>query len=163
MQITRQTEYAIRTLLELTRIPYGQLLTTRIISESQGIPEVFLAKTIRVLVLAGLVQTRRGNQGGIKLAVPGDKITIADIILAVEGTLALNVCLSENYFCPNMSVCQVHRVMQRAQEAMLSELKKDTLADLVAAEKLKAKSKKNEQGREKSEMLNCNYLQTKKA
>ena len=42
MKITRQTEYAIRTLLELSRIPFGELLQTRVIAEKQGIPEVFL-------------------------------------------------------------------------------------------------------------------------
>ncbi|NMB42157.1 MAG: Rrf2 family transcriptional regulator [Firmicutes bacterium] len=135
MQITRQTEYAIRTLLELSRIPFGELLPTRSISKSQDIPEVFLTKTIRILALAGLVQTQRGSHGGVKLAIPGDQITIADVIKAVEGTLALNVCLTGDYICPNMDVCQVHRVLKRAQEAMLSELNRDTLADLVAAEK----------------------------
>jgi Rrf2 family protein len=143
MQITRQTEYAIRTLMELSRIPFGQLLPTRVISERQGIPEVFLTKTIQLLALAGLVQTQRGTQGGVKLAVSGDQITIADIIRAIEGTLALNVCLAENYSCPNMTTCKVHRVFQRAQEAMLSELNRVTLADLVETEEMQA-SRENE-------------------
>lgn len=142
IQITRQTEYAIRTLLELCRIPFGELLTTKVISESQEIPEIFLTKTIQMLALAGLVQTRRGNHGGVKLAVPGDQITIADIIWAVEGAPALNVCLEENYPCPQMDVCPVHRVMRRAQEAMLTEFQRETLADLIIAERAAARFKK---------------------
>ncbi|RJR20823.1 MAG: Rrf2 family transcriptional regulator [Desulfobacteraceae bacterium] len=136
MQITRQTEYAIRTLLELSRVPFGKLLQTRVISERQGIPEVFLTKTVQVLALAGLVQTQRGTQGGVKLAVPGDQITLADIITAIEGTLAINICLAENYSCPNMATCKVHQVFRRAQEAMLSELNSVTLSDLVETEKM---------------------------
>jgi Rrf2 family protein len=134
MQITRQTEYALRTLMELCRVPSGQLLPTRVISERQEIPEVFLTKTIHALAMAGLVHTQRGAGGGVKLIVPGDVVTVADIIMAIEGPLALNVCLSENYSCPNMATCKLHRIFRRAQEALLSELNSVTLADLVGAE-----------------------------
>ncbi len=61
-------------------------------------------------------------------------MTVADIIKAIEGPLALNVCLSENYSCPNMATCKVHRIFRRAQEALLSELNSVTLADLVETE-----------------------------
>ena len=47
MQITRQTEYAVRTLLELSTLPSDQLLPTRVISERQDVPEVFLKRRYR--------------------------------------------------------------------------------------------------------------------
>ncbi len=132
MQITRQTEYAIRTLIELSKVPLGTILQTRDISQKQDVPEVFLTKTIQLLARAGLVTTQRGSQGGVRLAVSPDKITIADVLTVTEGRLGLNVCLTESGYCPNMNICPVRRVLKRAQEAMLAELKKDTFADLVA-------------------------------
>jgi Rrf2 family transcriptional regulator, nitric oxide-sensitive transcriptional repressor len=132
LQITRQTEYAIHTLLELASVPFGQMLQARSISERQEIPEVFLKKTIQLLALAGLVTTQRGAQGGVRLTVPGDQITIAQIITAIEGKVAINVCLAEGNQCMNKSSCQVHRILKRAQDALVAELSRETLADILA-------------------------------
>ncbi|NLY38244.1 MAG: Rrf2 family transcriptional regulator [Firmicutes bacterium] len=134
MQITRQTEYAIRTLVELATVPFGQLVSTRAISERQDIPAVFLKKTVQLLAHAGLVQTQRGNQGGVKLAQPPEAVTLADIIAATEGKIALNICLSAGEYCPRQSGCRIRRALGRAQQALLAELEKETLADLAATE-----------------------------
>ncbi|MBO8158168.1 Rrf2 family transcriptional regulator [Thermosyntropha sp.] len=131
MQITRQSEYAIRTMLELAKAEPGELISTRVISERQDIPEDFLKKTVKLLALADLVITQRGNSGGIRLAKAADQITLADIISAVEGPIALNVCLLPGYQCPNKPECPISRELERAQKAMLKELNRHTLADLI--------------------------------
>ncbi|MGE5372520.1 MAG: RrF2 family transcriptional regulator [Solirubrobacterales bacterium] len=137
MQITRQTEYAIRTMLELAASP-GQILSTKVISERQDVPELFLKKTVQILARAGLVTTQRGTQGGVRLARSGDTITIADIVIAVEGPLALNVCLMPGHICGNLDTCVVHQIMNRAQNALSKELSRDTLTDILKmAEKQK--------------------------
>lgn len=135
MQITRQTEYAIKTLTELGEVPYGQLMSSKLISQRHEIPEDFLHKTIQILSRAGLVVTQRGVQGGVRLARPLEEITIADVIEAMEGPIALNICLSPGYKCDKAGSCQVRKVLAGAQAAMLQELKKKSLADIVAAEK----------------------------
>ncbi|WP_054694276.1 RrF2 family transcriptional regulator [Syntrophomonas palmitatica] len=131
MQITRQTEYAIRTMLELAKFPYGEVLSTRFISEQQDIPEDFLKKTVKLLALADLVVTQRGTNGGIKLAKRAGKINLADIVAAIEGPIALNVCLSPGYTCPNQPVCPVNRNLARAQQALIKELQRETLEDML--------------------------------
>lgn len=134
MQITRQTEYAIKTLIELGQVPPGQLVSSKIISQKHGIPEDFLHKTIQVLSRAGLVVTQRGIQGGVRLGHPLEGITIADVIEAMEGPLAINVCLSPGYHCENSATCQVRKTLARAQKAMLKELRKTNLAEIAAQE-----------------------------
>lgn len=135
MQITRQAEYAIRTILELAKAEQNnKLISTKAISEQQRIPEVFLKKTIPLLSRAGLVSTKRGTEGGVCLAVPAAQITVADIIQAVEGRLTLNVCLNETCDCPNKPVCQVRLILQRTQTAMLAELSKKSIAALLAGQ-----------------------------
>ena len=131
MQITRQTEYAVRVMLELARLPKGEMLSAREISEKQQIPEVFLKKTIQILARAGLVHTQRGPRGGVQLAKDPTEVTLADILVAVEGPLALNVCLVPGYECVNKPGCKVHRVLARAQKALVSELSCNSLAELA--------------------------------
>jgi Rrf2 family protein len=133
MQITRQTEYAIKTLSELGKLPYGQLLSSKVISQRHEIPEEFLHKTIQILSKAGLVATQRGVQGGVRLNRPLKDITIADVMEAMEGPIALNVCLNPGFECRNKSTCEVHKILGSAQQAMLDELKRKSLADIVAA------------------------------
>ncbi|MGI6549846.1 MAG: RrF2 family transcriptional regulator [Syntrophomonadales bacterium] len=131
MQITRQTEYGIRTLIELAQLPEGQLIASKTISERQEIPETFLHKTLQLLSKAGLVITQRGVQGGVRLALPPDKITIKDILVAIEGPLAINVCMVPGYPCDKMGTCQVRRILARAQAALSAELSRETLADII--------------------------------
>ncbi len=131
MQLTRQSEYALRTLLELAAHPYGEILSSKVISERQDIPEDFLKKTIQLLSLSGLVTTHRGTQGGVRLVKPADQINIADVVVAIEGPVAINPCLAPGFSCPNQSKCQVSPVLARAQQAFLAELCKESLADLV--------------------------------
>lgn len=134
MQINRQTEYAVRTIIELAKLPSGEQLSTRIISERQNIPEVFLKKTIQLLTRGGLVLTQRGTQGGVKLARLSSQITIADVVLAIEGPLALNLCLNEGYECKNKPQCNVHKILRRTQNAVVKELTRETFEDIVSGQ-----------------------------
>jgi Rrf2 family protein len=131
MQLTRQTEYAIRALIELASNPPGTILQNRSVAEKLELPEHFLTKTVQLLVRAGLVETRRGAGGGIKLTSPPESVTIADIINAVEGEIAINPCLKEGFLCKDRPYCAVRGILQRAQDAMKNELNKESLADLA--------------------------------
>jgi Rrf2 family transcriptional regulator, nitric oxide-sensitive transcriptional repressor len=134
MQLTRQTEYSIRTLIELANAPEGVMSHSSTIAEKLNLPEMFLKKTVQLLVQAGLVETRRGMGGGMRLAVSPNNVTLADILSAIEGKLAINPCLRGVYHCEDQSVCPVRKVLQRTQGAILTELSKETLADLAKGE-----------------------------
>lgn len=132
MQITRQAEYAIRIMLELTSLPKGKVTQSKLIAEKRKVPNKFLQKTIQILAHSGFVETRRGTMGGVKLAVNPDSVTIADIITAVEGELHISPCLHEGFFCGNKDKCHVTIILQRAQDALINELSRETLTDLVS-------------------------------
>ncbi len=131
MQITRQTEYAIRTLMELATVPEREFVQSRTIAEKHDLPEKFLKKTIQLLVKAGYVDTRRGMHGGIRLAVSPEAINAADVLRAIEGKIAINPCLAENHYCKYKATCGFHPILQRAQEALVAELSKETIAEMV--------------------------------
>ena len=134
MQLTRQCEYALRTMLELASHPFGEIISSKIISERQDIPEDFLKKTIHLLALNGLVNTVRGTQGGVRLAKAADEIRVSDVVEAIEGPVAINPCLASGYFCPNQSRCRISPVLARAQQAFMAELSKESIADLAGGD-----------------------------
>lgn len=131
MQITRQSEYAIKVLLELAAFPFGKSLRTMDISQRLDIPADFLKKTIQLLAKGGFITTQRGSQGGIRLSLPSHEIYLAAIIEAIEGKIAINPCLAEGNHCPNETFCQIRPILFRAQEAMKKELNQETLKDIL--------------------------------
>ncbi|MCL6471416.1 MAG: Rrf2 family transcriptional regulator [Firmicutes bacterium] len=123
MKLTMQGEYAIRAMLELAReYPSGKLIPAKELALRQDIPPVFLTKTLSLLAKAGLIINHRGSRGGIRLAKDASKITIKDVVEAIEGPFRLNMCLGVAGACDRKPGCKVHRVWHRAQEAMLKEL-----------------------------------------
>lgn len=86
MRITAKVDYAVRALIELAAAT--ELLTADGIAERQRIPVRFLLNILNELRVARLVDSRRGREGGYRLARPPSEITVADVIRAVEGPLA---------------------------------------------------------------------------
>jgi Rrf2 family protein len=88
MRISAKTDYAIRAATELAAAPRGSLVKAEAVSEAQRIPLRFLLGILNELRHAGIVDSRRGTDGGYRLARPAEDITLADIIRAIDGPLA---------------------------------------------------------------------------
>jgi Rrf2 family protein len=88
VRISAKTDYAIRAALELAASPDGAWIKTETVAERQGIPLPFLLNILAELRTAGLVQSRRGAEGGYRLAQAAAEIKIADVIRAIDGPLA---------------------------------------------------------------------------
>lgn len=139
MQITRQADYAVRTILYLAISP---LANVKEIAKAQSIPYDYLAKTMKHLVNAGLVKTHRGVQGGISLTRPPEQITLLEVIEAVDGPLALNLCLLESNNCPRDSFCAVHEELEKIQRYVAARMEKLNFAVLARKEKAKRRAQK---------------------
>ena len=88
MRISAKADYAVRAAIELAAAPDDKPVPGERIATSQGIPLNFLENILSELRTAGLVRSWRGADGGYRLATAPQRITIADIIRAVEGPLA---------------------------------------------------------------------------
>lgn len=130
MQITKQADYAIRTMVELG-IDTKVLLSTKEIANKHDIPSPFLNKIVQMLSKAGLIITTRGAQGGIRLAVEPENITLRHIIEAVDGPIIVNRCLLGQGICDRQPACAAHKALGRAKKVFLEELERTTVADLV--------------------------------
>ena len=88
MRISAKADYAVRAALELAAAPPGEPVKGERLAEAQDIPLQFLEHILLELKHARLIQARRGAKGGYWLARDPAKITVADVIRAVEGPLA---------------------------------------------------------------------------
>ncbi|MCL4472747.1 MAG: Rrf2 family transcriptional regulator [Actinobacteria bacterium] len=132
MQLTRQADYAIRALLHLSSQEPGNVVQTKEIASSEGIPEKYLPTIMRTLARAGLVRTLRGNQGGVLLARQPDEINLREVIEAIEEPIVLNRCLRDEGECDREASCPVHPVWDRIQQALIDRLESTTFADLAS-------------------------------
>ena len=131
MQLSRTGEYAIRAMLHLAALEDKKISRISEISKTWDMPESFLRKILNNLAKAGLVLSFRGIGGGFSLARPANKITLLNIVEAVEGKIYLNKCLVGPEFCDNRTWCPVHTAWGKAQEAFSEILNSKTLKDLV--------------------------------
>lgn len=88
MQVTAKVDYAVRATLELAASDGGRV-TRDELATAQDIPRRYLEAVLAQLRQAGIVVGQRGSSGGYTLGRPADEITIAEIVRAVDGPLAL--------------------------------------------------------------------------
>ena len=131
MEITRQADYAIRSMVHLAELPMNGRIATAAIAEAEGIPLPFLTKVISRLATAGLVTTSRGMGGGVSLAHPPEDITLLQVVEAVDGPILLNHCLLRSGACEREDHCAAHDVWAEIQDRFVQELKSVTMKDLA--------------------------------
>jgi len=88
MRVSAKTDYALRAAVELAAAPEGTPVKGERLATSQTIPLRFLENILLQLRHAGIIESRRGADGGYKLARPAEEITLADVIRAIDGPLA---------------------------------------------------------------------------
>ncbi len=86
--ISAKVDYATRVLLTLAAAPAGTSMKGEALATAQAVPVRFVENTLVELRRAGIVTSQRGPEGGYRLAIPADRIAVADIFRALEGPLA---------------------------------------------------------------------------
>jgi len=131
MQITREGDYGMRSVLYLARQPLKKISFVNEISEEYKIPRSFLAKILQKLVKAKIVRSYRGVKGGFSLAKQARDISVLDVLEAVEGKLSLNICLTDKKKCSFSKHCPINSVWVTAQARVVDVLKKTNFEDLA--------------------------------
>jgi Rrf2 family protein len=86
VHIPAKVDYGMRAVLTL--VERGEPATAEELAEAQGLPSKFLGAILNDLRRAGLVASRRGSEGGYRLARPATEVTVADVMRALDGPLA---------------------------------------------------------------------------
>jgi Rrf2 family protein len=132
VRTTAKADYAVRAAVELAAA--GELVTAEHIAQAQGIPVNFLENILRDLRRGGIVDSRRGQQGGYTLARPAAEISVADVIRAVEGPLANVRGHPPEDLEYDGSAAKLRDVWVALRASVRSVLERVTLADLARGE-----------------------------
>jgi len=132
MRLTVFTDYALRVLLVLaTRTE--DLVTIADVSSAFGISDAHLMKVAHVLGKTGWVDTVRGRNGGMRLAVAPRTLKLGEVVRRLEADFALVECFGADNRCVLTDGCGLQQALALAMTAFFAELDRYTLADLVAA------------------------------
>ena len=133
MQITRASDYAIRVMIHLAGLPRGSKVQQAELSKATEVSGHFLSKVLQQLVRSQFIRSQRGAGGGFALAVPAERVSLLDVVEAIEGPLHLNLCLEEGPSCCRKSWCPAHKVWADAQEAVVEVLGRASIASVAAS------------------------------
>ena len=136
MRLTRQSNYAIRTLVYCA-VNAPELSRIAEIAKAHSISELFLFKLIKPLVENGLIETVRGRKGGIRLGRPATDITLLDTIKLTEENFAMAECFDggSDVSCPLADNCDLNGALREALGAFFEVLDSYTIADLASKRK----------------------------
>lgn len=132
IRLNLSTDYALRTLLYLASQPDKQI-STREIAEFHSISADHVSKVVQHLVHAGYLRAERGRHGGLRLARPVEQISVGAVVELFEGPVALLDCVTTSGVCVIQPGCRLRRVLDRAGTRLIMELRKVTLAELIAS------------------------------
>jgi len=130
MYVTRKADYAIRCVLYLSRRP-ERVASVEEISGATLVPKSFLAKILQQLMKAGIVNSARGVKGGFQLAKKPRAINLLEVIEAIQGPSAANVCAIDRKKCSLSGTCGVHPVWVEIREMAEKRLREENFAALL--------------------------------
>ncbi|HTJ89207.1 MAG TPA: SUF system Fe-S cluster assembly regulator [Acidocella sp.] len=131
LRLSRLTDYAVVVLVRLS-VAQGVATSTEV-AASVGIPEPTVAKVLKALAGHGLVTSTRGAHGGYRLGRPLSEIAISQVIVAIDGPIALTSCVDGASGCDSLSLCPMAGRWDPVNDAIRTALSNTSLADMAAA------------------------------
>ncbi len=131
IRLTKLTDYGIVLLTNMAKDPERVMHNARDLAAEAGIPLPMTSKILKALARVGLLVSHRGVKGGYSLAREPEAITVAQIIGALEGPIAITECTDAESDCQVEASCPVRSNWHRINDAVLQALEGITLAEMT--------------------------------
>lgn len=131
LRVTKLTDYATLVLTVLAARP-ADVLSAPELAEQAGLEAPTVAKVLKPLAQAGLVEGFRGANGGYRLARAAEAISLVEIVEAMEGPLGMTECSLHDGHCGLETSCGVRANWRRINDVVADALRAITLAEMVA-------------------------------
>jgi FeS assembly SUF system regulator len=128
LRISKLTDYAILVMAELSR--EGEMLSAHALSDRVHIELPTASKVLKLLAGAGLVESYRGANGGYRVSRAAAEISVAEVIAAIEGPIAMTECSVEEGLCSQEDNCELRGNWQRISLAVAQALQEVSLAEM---------------------------------
>lgn len=128
LRISKMTDYAILLMAELTR--QGETLSAHVLADRIRVEVPTASKALKLLAGAGLLSSYRGANGGYRVTRPASRISVAEIIAAIEGPIAMTECSVEVGLCHQEDSCHLRSNWQRISVAVSRALEEVSLAEM---------------------------------
>ena len=139
MKFSAQEEYGLRLLLRIGKDNSDNGMTIPELSELEGLSEANVAKILRILRLAGFVESSRGQTGGYKLTRDPKKINVGEVLATLGGKLYessfCDLHSGVETICTNSIDCSIRSLWKTIQTMLDQLLNKISLQDLLGSEK----------------------------
>ncbi len=132
LAVSTPAQYAVRALVYLARRNAAEAARVRDVAAAENIPYPFLAKLVGQLVQAGFLDSFKGPTGGIRLAKPPHRISVLDVITAIDGSDAFQGCFLGLRVCSEESPCPLHNDWKIVREKLVRRLESASIADLAS-------------------------------
>jgi len=130
--ITKNSDYAVRALIHLAANPDG-FVSAAAISKEQGIPYSFLRRLLQDLIQQGLVESKEGATGGVKLAQAANQISVAQVMEIFQGGIQISECMFRRKLCKNRGRCVLRKEILRIEGVIKKEFETITVSKLLNA------------------------------
>lgn len=130
MQLLSQgAQYTISAIIALAREEPGKAVSAGDLARPLNCPAAYLSQTLARLVPHGILDTRRGLNGGVYLLKKPSEIKLIDIVSAIDGTDFFNKCFLGIPGCGHIEPCPFHEEWTAMREEIREWLEKTTIAD----------------------------------
>ncbi len=134
LRLSKKTDYGLLALHYLAYEAPSGVASARAIASRYDIPVELLAKVLQHLARLGFVAAHKGAHGGYKLARTAATISLADIVEAIDGPLAITACGRNDEPCGQFDACTVRDPLWRVKDRILTVLQTTTLAEMGEAD-----------------------------
>ncbi len=131
MLLSKSCVYGLRAVLYLAANQNGEYTSIKKISERLDISFHFLTKTLQKLTASDLLESLQGPKGGVRLAHPGDQISLLDIVIAIDGDDLLTQCVLGLPGCGSEKPCPMHAMWATTREEIKEMLETTSLIEMV--------------------------------
>ena len=129
LRLSKKADYALIAITHLT-LKSGSS-SAREIAEQFDIPTELMAKVLQRLTRRGLLASQQGTRGGYQLARAATGISVADVIQAIDGPVAVTACSAHAERCGQFAKCNVRDPLWKIREVIVSALKSTTVSELA--------------------------------
>lgn len=133
LKITLTADYALRAVVYIAANCDERCVPAAELARTQQIPTIYVSKVLQTLVRADIVATSPGRRGGAKLSRCPSKISVLEVVEAVDGPIAVNHCLNGKGRCSRTAMCEMYPFWIKTRDELVKTLEQARISEFIGS------------------------------